>query len=246
MYVAAGGVGVGPNPLGTNPVLPTDPIFWAFNPIAPKTDIFSGVEFPPILVTGRAGLMSIPTDAQIDRLTPAASRQLQPTDAQPAPADTPLRAGGPIKHVFFVVRENRSYDQMLGDVARGNGDPKLTVFGKNMTPNMHALVTRFPLLDNVYANSEASIQGHYWTASAGVPDYATRNWVQQYGGRATASCSTRPNASTSRTSTTARDSWAATARYQTATAQPPSSQSSRPWRPTPMWAPQPAGATPAT
>jgi len=183
MYVAAGGVGVGPNPLGTNPVLPMDPIFWAFNPIAPKTDIFSGVEFPPILVTGRAGLMSIPTDAQIDRLTPAASRQLQPTDAQPAPADTPLRAGGPIKHVFFVVRENRSYDQMLGDVARGNGDPKLTVFGKNMTPNMHALVTRFPLLDNVYANSEASIQGHYWTASAGVPDYATRNWVQQYGGR---------------------------------------------------------------
>jgi hypothetical protein len=72
---------------------------------------------------------------------------------------------------------------MLGDVARGNGDPKLTVFGKNMTPNMHALVAQFPLLDNVYANSEASIQGHYWTASAGVPDYVTRNWVQQYGGR---------------------------------------------------------------
>jgi hypothetical protein len=82
-----------------------------------------------------------------------------------------------------VVRENRAYDQMLGDDTRGNGDPKLTVFGKNMTPNMHALVTRFPLLDNVYANSEASIQGHYWTASAGVPDYVNRNWVQQYASR---------------------------------------------------------------
>jgi hypothetical protein len=82
-----------------------------------------------------------------------------------------------------VVRENRAYDQMLGDDARGNGDPKLTVFGKSSTPNMHALVTRFPLLDNVYANSEASIQGHYWTASASVPDYVTRNWVQQYAGR---------------------------------------------------------------
>jgi DNA-binding beta-propeller fold protein YncE len=183
MYVAAAGVGVGPNPLGTNPVLPSDPIFWAFNPIAPKVDVFNGQQYPPALVTGRAGLMSIPTDVQIARLTPAASRQLQPTDAQPAPADTPLRAGGPIKHVFFVVRENRSYDQMLGDDPRGNGDPKLTVFGKNMTPNMHALVTRFPLLDNVYANSEASIQGHYWTASAGVPDYVTRNWVQQYASR---------------------------------------------------------------
>ncbi|HEX7537909.1 MAG TPA: alkaline phosphatase family protein [Dermatophilaceae bacterium] len=183
MYVAAEGVGVGPNPLGTNPVLPSDPIFWAFNPIAPKVDVFNGEQYPPALVTGRAGLMSIPTYAQISRLTPAASRQLQPTDAQPAPADTPLRADGPIKHVFFVVRENRSYDQMLGDDTRGNGDPKLTVFGKNVTPNMHALVTRFPLMDNVYANSEASIQGHYWTASAGVPDYVNRNWVQQYASR---------------------------------------------------------------
>ncbi len=183
MYVAAKGVGVGPNPLGTNPALPSDPIFWAFNPIAPTVDIFNGQQYPPSLVTGRAGLMPIPSDAQIDRLTPAASRQLQPTAAQPAPADTPLRAGGPIKHVFFVVRENRSYDQMLGDDVRGNGDPKLTVFGKNTTPNMHALVTRFPLMDNVYANSEASIQGHYWTSSAGVPDYVTRNWVQQYAGR---------------------------------------------------------------
>jgi YVTN family beta-propeller protein len=183
MYVSAAGVGVGPNPLGTNPVLASDPIFWAFNPVAPKVDVFNGEQYPPALVTGRAGLMSIPTDAQIARLTPAASRQLQPTDAQPAPADTPLRAGGPIKHVFFVVRENRAYDQMLGDDARGNGDPKLTVFGKNITPNMHALVKRFPLLDNLYANSEASVQGHYWTASAGVPDYVTRNWVQQYASR---------------------------------------------------------------
>jgi YVTN family beta-propeller protein len=183
MYVAAEGVGVGPNPRGTNPVLPSDPIFRAFNPIAPKVDIFNGEQYPPALVTGRGGLMPIPTDTQIARLTPVASRQLQPTDTQPAPADTPLRAGGLIRHVFFVVRENRSYDQMLGDDARGNGDPKLTVFGKNVTPNMHALVSRFPLLDNVYANSEASIQGHYWTASASVPDYVTRNWVQQYGSR---------------------------------------------------------------
>jgi hypothetical protein len=85
--------------------------------------------------------------------------------------------------VFFIVRENRSYDQLLGDDPRGNGDPKLTVFGQATTPNLHALVNRFPLLDNVYANSEASVQGHFWTAAAMVPDYVTRNWVQQYAGR---------------------------------------------------------------
>ena len=183
MYVAAEGFGVGPNPTGPNPTLATDPIFWAFNPVAPTTDIFTGVGYLPGLVTGRAGLMSIPSDALVRRLTPAAARQLEPTDSTSAPAHTVLRADGPIKHVFFVVRENRSYDQMLGDVARGNGDPKLIVFGKNVTPNMHALVTRFPLLDNVLANSEASIQGHYWTAATIVPDYVTRNWVQQYAGR---------------------------------------------------------------
>lgn len=102
---------------------------------------------------------------------------------QAPPANTPLRANGPIRHVFFIVRENRAYDQLLGDVTRGNGDPKLTVFGKAITPNLHALVGRFPLLDGLYANSEASVQGHYWTSSASVPDYVSRNWVQQYAGR---------------------------------------------------------------
>ena len=183
MYVAAEGVGIGANPAGTNPALAADPIFWAFTPVAPTTDIFEGYEYPPRLVTGRAGLMTLPADDEVVSLTSAADDQQQPTNAQVAPADTPLRADGPIKHVFFVVRENRSYDQMLGDDTRGNGDPKLNVFGEDVTPNMHALAIRFPLLDNVHANSEASIQGHYWTAASIVPDYVTRNWVQQYGGR---------------------------------------------------------------
>jgi hypothetical protein len=183
MWIAGKGVGVGSNPLGPVPTLASDPIFWAFNPVAPTFDIGSGVEYLPGLVTGRAGLMKLPSDAQVRRLTPAASRQLRPVGARPAPVGTPLRANGPIKHVFFIVRENRTYDQMLGDVSRGNGDPKLTLFGKNVTPNMHALVTRFPLLDNVFANSDASVDGHYWTSAATVPDYVNRNWVQNYAGR---------------------------------------------------------------
>ena len=186
LYVAARGVGVGANSTGPVPTDPFDPIFWAFNPIAPTTDVFSlqsGTTYLPAMVSGHAGLMRLPSDARVQRLTPMATRQIHPRDAQTAPAGTPLRAGGPIKHVFFVVRENRTYDQLLGDLGRGNSDPHLVVFGKKVTPNLHALVTRFPLLDHVFANSEASIQGHFWTASASVPDYVDRNWVQEYGGR---------------------------------------------------------------
>ena len=186
LYVAARGVGVGPNPAGPVTTNPFDPIFWAFNPIAPSTDVFSltsGTTYLAAMVDGRAGLMQLPSDAKIKALSPAASRQIHPRDAQKAPAGTPLRANGPIKHVFFVVRENRSYDQVLGDIGRGNSDPHLTIFGQSVTPNLHALVTRFPLLDHVFANSEASVQGHYWTAAASVPDYVDRNWVQEYAGR---------------------------------------------------------------
>jgi YVTN family beta-propeller protein len=186
MYVAARGVGVGPNPTGPVPTDPFDPIFWAFNWLAPTTDIFSfssGTTYLAAMVDGRAGLMRLPSDAQVKRLSPMATRQIHPRDAQAAPAGTPLRADGPIKHVFFVVRENRSYDQLLGDLGRGNSDPHLVVFGQQVTPNLHALVTRFPLLDHVFANSEASIQGHFWTAAASVPDYVDRNWVQEYAGR---------------------------------------------------------------
>ena len=72
---------------------------------------------------------------------------------------------------------------MLGDDSRGDGDPALELFGNSITPNLHALVQRFPLLDHVYANSEASIDGHYWTAAGAVSDYVTKNWHQNYAGR---------------------------------------------------------------
>ena len=188
MYVSARGLGVGPNSTGPEPTLPNDPIFWAFNTATPTVDVFTpavsgGQTYMPSMVMGRAGLMTLPTDKQVAKLTPRALRQLTPTNFQKAPAGTPLRANGPIKHVFFIVRENRSYDQLLGDIGRGNSLSSLTLFGASITPNLHALVTRFPLLDAVFANSEASIQGHFWTAGSMVPDYVDRNWVQEYAGR---------------------------------------------------------------
>ena len=95
------------------------------------------------------------------------------------PRAIPEKIGDPskIKHVFVIIRENRTYDQILGDVQGGNGEPSLAVFGVNstyatypgVTPNAHALVQRFPLLDNFYDPSRQSADGHNWIVQAMAP-----------------------------------------------------------------------------
>jgi DNA-binding beta-propeller fold protein YncE len=135
------------------------------------------------LVTGQAGIAPLPRPSRLERLSAAADAQLRPINTRNAPADTPLRPDGPIKHVFYVVRENRTYDQVLGDDRRGDGEPSYAIFGQGVTPNAHALARHFPLLDRFYADSEASIDGHYWTAAATASDYVHRTWRQNYAGR---------------------------------------------------------------
>ncbi len=170
LWTSGKGVGVGPNPKGPNPLKIND-------------DNATTFQYLPVIIRGQAGILKLPTDEAIRRLTPVASRAIRPDNIRPAPKGTPLRPGGPIKHVFYIVRENRTYDQVLGDDKRGDGDPKLTLFGKKVTPNIHALTQRFPLLDQVFANSEASIDGHFWTSAAKVSDYVNKNWFQNYAGR---------------------------------------------------------------
>jgi hypothetical protein len=102
-----------------------------------------------------------------------------------APVAIPTHLGDPslIKHVFLIVRENRSYDQILGDVAAGNGDPSLAVFGGTATPNAHALVQRFPLLDNYYDPSRQSADGHDWLVQGMAPyedDIQSPDWIRSY------------------------------------------------------------------
>ena len=87
--------------------------------------------------------------------------------------------------MFLIVRENRTYDQILGDVAAGNGDPSLAVFGATDTPNVHALVTRFPLFDNFYDPSRQSADGHQWITEGMAPyadDIQSPDWVRSYPG----------------------------------------------------------------
>jgi YVTN family beta-propeller protein len=87
------------------------------------------------------------------------------------PIPNHLGGASPIKHVFYIVKENRTYDQIVGDEKRGNGDPRFTQFGKHVTPNSHALEQQFVLLDNFYAPSLNSADGHQWLNQALAPDY---------------------------------------------------------------------------
>jgi hypothetical protein len=104
-----------------------------------------------------------------------------------APADSPIprRVGeeSPIKHVFYVIRENRTYDQVLGDLPRGNGDPNLCLFGEEVTPNAHALAREFVQLDNFYVDAEVSADGHAFSTGAYASDFVEKTWPMNYAAR---------------------------------------------------------------
>jgi DNA-binding beta-propeller fold protein YncE len=109
---------------------------------------------------------------------------LPPRKDQPARA-IPERIGEPslIRHVVYVLKENRTYDQVLGDVAGGNGDGELCVFGERITPNQHALVRQFTLLDNTYCAGIVSADGHQWSTTAFATDYVEKGfagWPRSY------------------------------------------------------------------
>lgn len=97
----------------------------------------------------------------------------------------PLKPGGssPIKHVFYIIKENRTYDQVLGDMKEGNGDSSLCVFPERIMPNHHAIAREFVLLDNFYVNAEVSADGHNWSTAAYATDYVEKTWPTSYGGR---------------------------------------------------------------
>jgi Lactonase, 7-bladed beta-propeller len=89
----------------------------------------------------------------------------------------------PIRHVIYILKENRTYDQIFGDVKEGNGDPSLVMYGEVITPNEHALARQFGLLDNFYDSGEVSGDGHPWSTSAITTDYGERAWQIGYRGK---------------------------------------------------------------
>lgn len=111
-----------------------------------------------------------------------------PTGSSPIPSK--VGESSPIKHILYIIKENRTYDQVLGDLKDaqgkriGNGDPSLTLFGETVTPNIHALAREFVTLDNTYCNGDVSGNGHPWSTAAYGTDIGERAWMQAYGGHA--------------------------------------------------------------
>ncbi len=134
----------------------------------------------------KAGFQSFPTPeaGQLDRLTEIVaennhfSRKLTAREK-----DKMAFIRSKIKHVIFIIKENRTYDQILGDLPVGNGDPDLTEFGQGTTPNLHALASRFVALDNFYDSAQVSYDGWSWSTSARAPDMLERQYTVNYAGR---------------------------------------------------------------
>jgi YVTN family beta-propeller protein len=147
--------------------------------------------------TGVVNLIPLPSGAELAEMTAQVIRNNhwdskyvdisnENIDPNAAPVPVPAHIGEPstIKHVFLIIKENRTYDQILGDLPQGNGDPSLAIFAAS-TPNQHAFIKRFPLLDNVYAPSRQSADGHPWIVSSGSfysNDIESPDWVRSYPG----------------------------------------------------------------
>jgi YVTN family beta-propeller protein len=101
---------------------------------------------------------------------------------QPTIVPSAVGAGSSIKHILYIIKENRTYDQVFGDMQRGNGDARLTIFGRKVTPNQHALADQYVLLDNLYCDGEVSEDGHSWSNAAYATDANEKQWPITYGG----------------------------------------------------------------
>ncbi|MCC6697730.1 MAG: glutaminyl-peptide cyclotransferase [Candidatus Hydrogenedentes bacterium] len=112
--------------------------------------------------------------------------EARPPTAGPTVVPSRVGIGSPIKHVIYIIKENRTYDQVFGDLPQGNGDPRITLFGREITPNHHAIVEQFVLLDNLYCDAEVSRDGHSWSNAAYATDYNEKTWPASYAGKSEA------------------------------------------------------------
>jgi DNA-binding beta-propeller fold protein YncE len=163
------------NPQGPNPLLPRN---------------ITVRQYIAGLLRGTLSIIDLPTPAKMAEYSKQAyaCSPLRNDNAVTAraPADNPIPAhvGGtsPIRHVIYIIKENRTYDQVLGDIAKGNGDPDLCLFPEKVTPNHHKLAREFVLLDNFYCDGEVSADGHEWSMGAYATDFVEKVWPLSYRG----------------------------------------------------------------
>ena len=152
------------------------------------TDHPAGFKHHGTQMHGLISFVDVPDDAQLAKYTAQVKANSPYDDSQLELAKSdlktaiPVRVGAksPIKHVLYIIKENRTYDQVLGDMPKGNGDPSLVIFGKEVTPNHHALAEQFVLLDNLYCSGEVSADGHPWSTAAYCTEMSQQNWALSY------------------------------------------------------------------
>jgi DNA-binding beta-propeller fold protein YncE len=176
------GLGSHPNPHGPNPSMRAAPAYLAN----------SEIEYVGRIQTGTAGFVPAPTEEQLTAFT-GTVRMNSPykDDRQRGRVAGPqsglfVKSGehqSPIQHVIYIIKENRTYDQVLGDIGKGNSDPSLTLFGETVTPNLHQIARDFILYDNFYENSDVSADGHNWATAGIAPDYTVKLWPNSYAQR---------------------------------------------------------------
>lgn len=175
------------NPHGPNPVRRGQKVIYQQG----DSTITTSVEYIAGLFKGTLSMIPQPSEAklaayskQVYANTPYSKKgELIAQGEKGNPVPMKVGDPSPIKYVFYIVKENRTYDQVLGDLPQGNGDANLVLFGEKITPNQHALAKQFVLLDNLYADGEVSADGHNWSLSANATDYLEKNWPTSYGGR---------------------------------------------------------------
>lgn len=176
IFVANGKGGTSkPNPKGPNPYKKRD----------------DSVQYIAALFKGTLSIIDIPDESSLSAYSRVVyenvpySKELELKAAGEPGNPIPQKVGdpSPIKYVFYIIKENRTYDQVFGDMPEGNGDPSLCLFPERVTPNHHALAREFVLLDNFYVDAEVSADGHNWSTAAYATDYVEKTWPTNYGQR---------------------------------------------------------------
>jgi DNA-binding beta-propeller fold protein YncE len=188
IYVANGkGFSSMANPWGPNPVKK----FQEVNYQQGDAKKPSSVQYIAGLFKGTLSIINTPSEQQMSTYskmvydnTPYNKEKEMQAQGEPG-NPVPMKPGdpSPVKYVFYVIKENRTYDQVLGDMHEGNGDAQLVLFGEKYTPNQHAVAREFVLLDNFYVDGEVSADGHNWSMGAYATDYLEKTWPTSYGGR---------------------------------------------------------------
>jgi DNA-binding beta-propeller fold protein YncE len=188
IYVTNGkGLSSAPNPFGPNPLVPDQAVVYQHGDSSQPMK----VQYIGGLYRGSLGIIPIPAaktlagySRQVYQNTPYGKKK-EPENWGEKGNPIPSKKGekSPIKYVFYVIKENRTYDQVLGDMKEGAGDTSLVLFGETITPNQHALARQFVLLDNFYVNAEVSADGHNWSVGAYATDYLEKTWPTYYGDR---------------------------------------------------------------